>query len=158
MVALMPLLLLQGEECKMGSSCPNSHNVFESFLHPQKYRTMMCKDRDKCSRSVCFFAHSPDEVRSSSTCLVKADQLSAAAEHRRVGDQLAAAAAAATECVLLPTGTAVGPSALAGCTEQQQQQSRVLRSLHAYVCNDTMAMVTWQLSMCAAVLGILAAD
>jgi hypothetical protein len=57
------LLCLQGEECKLGSSCPNSHNVFESFLHPQKYRTMMCKDRDKCSRPVCFFAHSPDEVR-----------------------------------------------------------------------------------------------
>ncbi|WIA28395.1 hypothetical protein OEZ86_010941 [Tetradesmus obliquus] len=59
----MCVAVSKGEECKLGSGCPNSHNVFESFLHPQKYRTMMCKDRDKCSRPVCFFAHSPDELR-----------------------------------------------------------------------------------------------
>lgn len=55
--------IVKGVECKLGANCPHSHNVFESWLHPQKYRTMMCKDRDKCTRPVCFFAHGPDELR-----------------------------------------------------------------------------------------------
>jgi uncharacterized paraquat-inducible protein A len=95
----------------MGSSCPNSHNVFESFLHPQKYRTMMCKDRDKCSRPVCFFAHSPDEVRSCAKCLTSLQQLGSRTEVEQL-----AAAAAAGRCLLLPTGTSVGVNARPGYT------------------------------------------
>lgn len=32
-------------------------------LHPSRYRTQMCTDGSGCKRRVCFFAHSPDELR-----------------------------------------------------------------------------------------------
>jgi hypothetical protein len=37
---------------------PTTHapqQVFESFLHPQKYRTLLCKEADTCKREICFF-------------------------------------------------------------------------------------------------------
>lgn len=55
--------VLQGDECPLGRSCPHSHNAFESWLHPQKYRTLLCKDGDRCNKFVCFFAHGPDQLR-----------------------------------------------------------------------------------------------
>lgn len=61
--ALYPLLRLQGEECPLDRSCPHSHNAFESWLHPQKYRTLLCKDGDRCNKFVCFFAHGPEQLR-----------------------------------------------------------------------------------------------
>lgn len=57
------LLLCQGEECPEGPNCPHSHNAFESWLHPQKYRTLLCKDQQGCKRAVCFFAHGREQLR-----------------------------------------------------------------------------------------------
>jgi hypothetical protein len=126
----------------MGSSCRNSHNVFESFLHPQKYRTMMCKDRDKCSRPVCFFAHSPDEVRSSATAFVNS---------RRVAGQVAAAAAGwllrlqdrSSQRVLVATdrnsSRPQALNALSGYTLTAADQ--VVLSLHVYVCSGALPVV-----------------
>lgn len=37
--------------------------VFESWLHPSRYRTQLCKDQEKCDRPVCFFAHNISELR-----------------------------------------------------------------------------------------------
>lgn len=37
--------------------------VFEYWLHPQRYRTQMCRDGATCSRKVCFFAHSEQQLR-----------------------------------------------------------------------------------------------
>eukprot|EP00878_Enallax_costatus_P018221 GHUV01019174.1.p1 GENE.GHUV01019174.1~~GHUV01019174.1.p1 ORF type:complete len:618 (+),score=279.54 GHUV01019174.1:256-2109(+) len=54
---------LQGEQCELGAACPHSHHVFESWLHPQKFRTMLCKDGDSCNREVCFFAHGQEQLR-----------------------------------------------------------------------------------------------
>lgn len=48
----------RGETCELGAACPHSHHVFESWLHPQKYRTLLCKDGDSCHREVCFFGES----------------------------------------------------------------------------------------------------
>ena len=53
---------LQGT-CKRGDVCPYAHGVFESWLHPAKYRTQLCKDAGVCGRSVCFFAHRLEELR-----------------------------------------------------------------------------------------------
>jgi hypothetical protein len=39
--------------------------VFESWLHPQKFRTMICKDGEACHREVCFFAHGAEQLRAS---------------------------------------------------------------------------------------------
>lgn len=49
--------------CKRGDSCEYAHGVFECWLHPARYRTQPCKDGTSCRRRVCFFAHTPDQLR-----------------------------------------------------------------------------------------------
>ncbi|GLT64941.1 hypothetical protein SLA2020_374020 [Shorea laevis] len=49
--------------CRKGDSCEFAHGVFECWLHPARYRTQPCKDGSGCRRRVCFFAHSPDQLR-----------------------------------------------------------------------------------------------
>ncbi|GAB4852696.1 hypothetical protein Ancab_016910 [Ancistrocladus abbreviatus] len=49
--------------CKKGDDCEFAHGVFECWLHPSRYRTQACKDGPNCKRRVCFFAHSPEELR-----------------------------------------------------------------------------------------------
>ncbi|KNA11744.1 hypothetical protein SOVF_132290 [Spinacia oleracea] len=49
--------------CSRGDECEFAHGVFECWLHPARYRTEACKDGKNCKRKVCFFAHSPRELR-----------------------------------------------------------------------------------------------
>ncbi|KAL5558738.1 hypothetical protein UlMin_034949 [Ulmus minor] len=49
--------------CRKGDSCEFAHGVFECWLHPARYRTQPCKDGLSCRRRVCFFAHTPEELR-----------------------------------------------------------------------------------------------
>lgn len=49
--------------CKKGDSCEFAHGVFECWLHPARYRTQPCKDGLDCCRRVCFFAHTPEQLR-----------------------------------------------------------------------------------------------
>ncbi|KAI5056720.1 hypothetical protein GOP47_0028538 [Adiantum capillus-veneris] len=49
--------------CKKGDSCDMAHGVFECWLHPTRYRTQPCKDGRGCRRRICFFAHTPDQLR-----------------------------------------------------------------------------------------------
>ncbi|KAL8098374.1 zinc finger CCCH domain-containing protein 30-like [Apium graveolens] len=49
--------------CRRGDMCEYAHGVFECWLHPAQYRTRLCKDVTNCERRVCFFAHTPDELR-----------------------------------------------------------------------------------------------
>ncbi|KAK9152829.1 hypothetical protein Sjap_000309 [Stephania japonica] len=49
--------------CPRGEGCEFAHGVFECWLHPARYRTHACKDGKGCKRKVCFFAHSPRELR-----------------------------------------------------------------------------------------------
>ncbi|GFQ02018.1 zinc finger CCCH domain-containing protein 20 [Phtheirospermum japonicum] len=49
--------------CRKADACEFSHGVFECWLHPARYRTQPCKDGMNCKRRVCFFAHSPDQLR-----------------------------------------------------------------------------------------------
>ncbi|RWW02680.1 hypothetical protein GW17_00034214 [Ensete ventricosum] len=49
--------------CKHGDACELAHGVFECWLHPDRYRTQPCKDGTACRRRVCFFAHTPDQLR-----------------------------------------------------------------------------------------------
>ncbi|XP_010275497.1 PREDICTED: zinc finger CCCH domain-containing protein 54 [Nelumbo nucifera] len=51
-------------ECPKGDSCEFAHGVFEFWLHPAKYRTRACNAGKYCRRKVCFFAHSPEQLRS----------------------------------------------------------------------------------------------
>jgi len=50
-------------QCSSGDACEFSHGVFECWLHPSRYRTEACKDGKNCKRKVCFFAHTPRELR-----------------------------------------------------------------------------------------------
>ncbi|KAL6181359.1 hypothetical protein ACLB2K_048014 [Fragaria x ananassa] len=49
--------------CSRGDSCEFAHGVFECWLHPARYRTEACKDGKHCKRKVCFFAHTPRQLR-----------------------------------------------------------------------------------------------
>lgn len=49
--------------CKRGDACEFAHGVFECWLHPARYRTQPCKDGVNCRRRVCFFAHTPEQLR-----------------------------------------------------------------------------------------------
>ncbi|XP_022756445.1 zinc finger CCCH domain-containing protein 20-like [Durio zibethinus] len=49
--------------CRKGDACEFAHGVFECWLHPARYRTQPCKDGPDCRRRVCFFAHTPDQLR-----------------------------------------------------------------------------------------------
>ncbi|OVA14466.1 zinc finger protein [Macleaya cordata] len=49
--------------CKRGDTCEYAHGVFECWLHPARYRTQPCKDGTSCRRRVCFFAHTPEQLR-----------------------------------------------------------------------------------------------
>ncbi|XP_077254156.1 zinc finger CCCH domain-containing protein 30-like [Tasmannia lanceolata] len=49
--------------CRRGDLCEYAHGVFECWLHPAQYRTRLCKDGTSCTRRVCFFAHTSDELR-----------------------------------------------------------------------------------------------
>lgn len=49
--------------CKKGDGCEFAHGVFECWLHPSRYRTQPCKDGTQCRRRICFFAHTPDQLR-----------------------------------------------------------------------------------------------
>ena len=46
-----------------GNQCPYAHGVYERNLHPSKYRTQLCTEGERCSRRVCFFAHSHQQLR-----------------------------------------------------------------------------------------------
>ncbi|KAL7588044.1 hypothetical protein Lser_V15G40541 [Lactuca serriola] len=50
--------------CGRGDSCEFAHGVFECWLHPSRYRTEACKDGKNCQRKICFFAHTPKQLRS----------------------------------------------------------------------------------------------
>ncbi|KAA8539756.1 hypothetical protein F0562_026448 [Nyssa sinensis] len=50
-------------DCKKGENCQFAHGVFEYWLHPGKYRTRECNAGRFCERKVCFFAHSPEQLR-----------------------------------------------------------------------------------------------
>lgn len=49
--------------CRRADGCEYAHGVFECWLHPAQYRTRLCKDGTRCARRVCFFAHTPEELR-----------------------------------------------------------------------------------------------
>jgi hypothetical protein len=50
-------------ECPRGDKCHFSHNSFEYWLHPSRYRSQFCTFGRNCRRPVCFFAHTISELR-----------------------------------------------------------------------------------------------
>lgn len=50
-------------KCANHDNCGLAHGVFEVWLHPDRYRTQLCRDGEACNRKVCFFAHSVEQLR-----------------------------------------------------------------------------------------------
>ncbi|XP_020242536.1 zinc finger CCCH domain-containing protein 54-like [Asparagus officinalis] len=50
-------------ECKKGQNCECAHGIFEFWLHPSRFRTRVCESGVLCPRKVCFFAHTPEQLR-----------------------------------------------------------------------------------------------
>lgn len=50
--------------CRKGDGCEYAHGIFEYWLHPERYRTRACNAGRFCTRKVCFFAHTPSQLRS----------------------------------------------------------------------------------------------
>ncbi|GIL43930.1 hypothetical protein Vafri_1514 [Volvox africanus] len=59
---LCPLVKAK-KTCPLGDACSYAHNVFEHWLHPSRYKTRLCSFGRNCNRSICFFAHSAEELR-----------------------------------------------------------------------------------------------
>uniref|UniRef100_A0A3Q7HYK4 C3H1-type domain-containing protein n=1 Tax=Solanum lycopersicum TaxID=4081 RepID=A0A3Q7HYK4_SOLLC len=49
--------------CIKGDHCELCHGVFEYWLHPAKYRTILCQAGTSRNRPICFFAHTLKELR-----------------------------------------------------------------------------------------------
>ncbi|XP_066395479.1 zinc finger CCCH domain-containing protein 2-like [Miscanthus floridulus] len=43
--------------CARGLHCGYAHGIFETWLHPTRFRTVMCQRGAECTRRICFFAH-----------------------------------------------------------------------------------------------------
>ena len=41
-----------GTTCPRGDACAFAHNSFETWLHPERYRTQLCQDGASCTRKV----------------------------------------------------------------------------------------------------------
>ncbi|KAF3338632.1 zinc finger CCCH domain-containing protein 2-like protein [Carex littledalei] len=50
-------------KCAIRDECRFAHGVFEVWLHPDRYRTQLCRDGTACTRKVCFFAHTAGQLR-----------------------------------------------------------------------------------------------
>jgi len=59
--------------------------MFEYWMHPLHYRTRMCKDRERCKRHYCFFAHADEQLRLPSTAPVQAAKAALAAAAASTG-------------------------------------------------------------------------
>lgn len=53
----------QGSVCPDGDACSYTHNVYEAWLHPSRFRTQKCQDGEACNRALCFFAHNAQQLR-----------------------------------------------------------------------------------------------
>ena len=89
-----------------GNQCPYAHGVYERNLHPSKYRTQLCTEGERCSRRVCFFAHSHQQLRmpvgawsleeAVRACMLEPKTFCAAPVHQHAGQRLVAAGSRAS--------------------------------------------------------------
>lgn len=119
--------------CPRGQKCPFAHNLFEYWLHPSRYRTQMCNDGARCPRSICFFAHSLEELRTPVYQPLNPEQLKLLAESYKAtveatvdmdpadAEAVAGAAAAAAAACAAAAGVAPERSAAAQQVAEEQQ-------------------------------------
>jgi hypothetical protein len=107
-----------GAACPNGSTCGFAHNVFESHLHPERFRTQLCHNGPGCTRPLCFFAHSGDELRAPLSGDCRAPGRPAAAKGATAAPPLTAAAPppAAASGAGSPVPVGAAAAAAAGAT------------------------------------------
>jgi hypothetical protein len=96
-------------KCHAGDACPLAHGVFEAWLHPGKYRTQLCTQGTSCTRDLCFFAHTMEELREPLCCDAGSHTNSPRAQIPTMdnGDRIAALQASADEREKARRATAV---------------------------------------------------
>ncbi|KAI8466016.1 MAG: hypothetical protein J3K34DRAFT_461082 [Monoraphidium minutum] len=63
----------QRMSCPRGDNCPHAHSLYEYWLHPDRFRTEACQYGLNCKRPVCFFAHTPAQLRTPDPSLPPAE-------------------------------------------------------------------------------------
>ncbi|WIA15220.1 hypothetical protein OEZ85_001898 [Tetradesmus obliquus] len=53
----------KGTTCPRGELCNYTHNIYEYWCHPKRFRTQVCQLGGACNRPICFFAHTAQELR-----------------------------------------------------------------------------------------------
>ncbi|WIA19781.1 hypothetical protein OEZ85_005693 [Tetradesmus obliquus] len=122
--------------CPRMDECQCSHSAFEFWLHPDRYRTSMCEKGQRCSRPVCFFAHTAEELRPLPAGLKPAapDEAGGSSSSRRGGSGSDGGAAfwqtsgsgmmGQLHPACLPVGLSGGVRYLQQQAAQQQQQQQ----------------------------------
>ncbi|CAK9216812.1 unnamed protein product, partial [Sphagnum troendelagicum] len=95
--------------CRRGDACEYAHGVFECWLHPARYRTQPCKDGRNCRRRVCFFAHTPEQLRLLPAAAQAATAAARSSSGGLSGSQAAASAAALNACLSQAYDGSPGP-------------------------------------------------
>ncbi|XP_078429978.1 zinc finger CCCH domain-containing protein 24-like isoform X2 [Wolffia australiana] len=114
--------------CRRGDLCEYAHGVFECWLHPAQYRTRLCKDGTNCSRRVCFFAHTPEELRPlymSSGSAVPSPRSSSAMEMAAAMSMLPGSPSSISMMSLGPFTPPISPSAAAAANGVWPPQSNL---------------------------------
>ncbi|CAN1351460.1 Zinc finger CCCH domain-containing protein 2 [Linum perenne] len=102
----------RGGGCGRGDNCEFAHGVFECWLHPSRYRTEACKDGKACKRKVCFFAHSPRQLRLLPPEKTTARKVSHHRHHCCGSGGGSGSSAASASAASSPTSTLIGLSHL----------------------------------------------
>lgn len=126
----------KGTTCPKGELCNYTHNIYEYWCHPKRFRTQVCQLGGACNRPICFFAHTAQELR-------RVDQpvhipptmtrhpVTAPGVDRSQGIDSYAAAALVAAAVASAQQQAWQANAAAGATGQYQQQQIALQGLMA---------------------------
>ncbi|KAK9915200.1 hypothetical protein WJX75_006072 [Coccomyxa subellipsoidea] len=144
--------------CKRGDGCPFAHGVFESWLHPGRYRTQLCKDGLDCDRPVCFFAHSMKELRTPTLPISLAHSPDGAAFAAffggpSLGSLKAPSLQPKAQQQLQPHPPPLSKQAsLQAATRQQQQAMQVLQQQQAALKQGQEALRQEQLNLQAAAM------
>jgi len=115
--------------CPRGANCPYAHGIFESWLHPSRYRTQLCKDGLRCTRKACFFAHKAKELRSVASDNINADS------NNNYNSNMSTANKFATMTTTMTTAT---------MQQQQQQQNRPESTMAVAMWNQQLAQLQQQ--------------
>lgn len=72
LLRLLWFVCLQTGACAQGVNCTLAHSVFESWLHPSRFRTQLCCFGSSCKRRICFFGEGGGQLHFAHSSLMAA--------------------------------------------------------------------------------------